>query len=138
MKPRGVRPKRIPKLCGSEIPGKFAEVARHGRFVVEVTRCNLDDLVAVVTQPGSDALILLRCGGIAVQMPAQSIEVDTDALVLGMMRSAIDDVGRRRPDRPVEADLLSPDSLLETGREEQVPQPPFLLIDWMRAFRRRL
>lgn len=102
-------------------------------MVVRVAASDLDDLVTVVPQPGSNPLILRGCRGVAVEMAGESIKEDADAFVLIMMRGPVDDIRCGRPDGPIQADLLTADALFKARSQEKLPQSPLGPVDGMRS-----
>ena len=56
-------------------------MALHSPLIVEVARRNLDHVPVVVPKPSANGAVPIRGRGIAVEMAAEAVEVDADALV---------------------------------------------------------
>ena len=88
---------------------------RHGASVVEITHRNFDHVVTVVPEPSADVTIPgCRCR-IAVDVLAQTVEVDADAFVIVVVGATVDHVWCGRADCSIENNLLAPHAFGETG-----------------------
>jgi len=121
LEPRCIFPQGVPDITGIEITGQSSKMACHGAFVSKVAHGDFDDFIAIVSQPGADALVLFRSRRVAVEMTAQAVQIKADTFVLVVVRCAVDDVRGSRSNGAVKADLSAADPLLETGRQKQVP-----------------
>ena len=70
---------------------------------------------------------------VAVQVAAQAVEVDAHSLIRFVVRTAIDHIGGRGPQRSVEANLFVAHSFAEPGGEQQMAQAGLRIVDRLRV-----